>query len=123
MLEWKKCEKCGALVKVLHDCTCEGCGIQCCGETMKEVIANSVECAVEKHIPTYEKVGNTIQVKVNHVMEEKHSIEWITMVKGNIEITKTLTPEEPATAEFPYEQGATVYAYCNLHGLWKCEVE
>lgn len=123
MSKIRKCEKCGAIVKVLHNCTCKDCGIKCCGETMKEVIPNSVECALEKHIPTYEKIGDTIQVKVNHVMEEKHSIEWISMIHGNTEIIKTLKPEETATAEFPYRKGATIYAYCNLHGLWKCEVE
>ena len=32
-----RCEKCGAMVKVLIDCTCENCGIKCCGETMKEI--------------------------------------------------------------------------------------
>ena len=31
------CEKCGAMVKVLVDCTCVNCGIKCCGETMKEI--------------------------------------------------------------------------------------
>ena len=31
------CEKCGAMVKVLIDCTCNNCGIKCCGETMKEI--------------------------------------------------------------------------------------
>ena len=38
------CEKCGAMVKVLIDCTCTNCGIKCCGETMKEI---SVEKANE----------------------------------------------------------------------------
>lgn len=32
-----RCEKCGAMVKVLIDCTCENCGIKCCNETMKEI--------------------------------------------------------------------------------------
>ena len=31
------CEKCGAMVKVLVDCTCANCGIKCCGEIMKEI--------------------------------------------------------------------------------------
>ena len=31
------CEKCGAMVKVLIDCTCENCGIKCCGAQMKEI--------------------------------------------------------------------------------------
>ena len=39
-----KCEKCGAMVKVLIDCTCDNCGIKCCEETMKEI---SEEEAVE----------------------------------------------------------------------------
>ena len=50
------CEKCGAMVKVLIDCTCENCGIKCCGEVMTALVPNSVECAIEKHIPTYERV-------------------------------------------------------------------
>lgn len=32
-----RCEKCGAMVKVLIDCTCNDCGIKCCNETMKEI--------------------------------------------------------------------------------------
>ena len=40
------CEKCGALVKVLIDCTCENCGIKCCGETMKEISAEDGEVVV-----------------------------------------------------------------------------
>ena len=40
------CEKCGAMVKVLIDCTCENCGIKCCGETMKEISAEDGEVVV-----------------------------------------------------------------------------
>ena len=32
MEKYVVCAKCGALVKVLIDCTCENCGIKCCGE-------------------------------------------------------------------------------------------
>ena len=39
----KKCLKCGAMVEVIDDCTCENCGIRCCGEPMVEVKANSVQ--------------------------------------------------------------------------------
>jgi len=44
---------------------------------MEDIIPNTVECAVEKHIPTYDKVEDEIFVKVNHVMEKDHYIEWI----------------------------------------------
>ena len=44
----KKCKSCGAMVKVLKDCTCENCGIKCCGEEMEILVPNSVDAAVEK---------------------------------------------------------------------------
>lgn len=33
----KKCSKCGALVEVLKDCSCDNCGIVCCGEKWKKL--------------------------------------------------------------------------------------
>ena len=119
----KKCNNCGAIVKVIEDCNCENCGIKCCGEEMKIMLTNSVDAAVEKHVPTYEVLDNEIVVKVNHVMEKEHYIEWISLVKENKEYSIKLYPEQNAEARFPYIKGATLYAYCNKHGLWKKEVE
>ena len=119
----KKCKSCGALVKVLNDCNCEGCGIKCCDNEMEKLIPNSVDAAVEKHVPVYEKVEDEIVVKVNHVMEKEHFIEWISLVKENKEITVKLYPEQEAEVRFPYISGSTLYSYCNKHGLWKTDVE
>ena len=119
----KKCNSCGAMVKVLEDCTCNNCGIKCCEENMQELIPNSVDAAIEKHIPTYKIIDNEIVVKVNHAMEKEHYIEWITLVKENREYTVKLYPEQNAECKFPYLKGSTLYAYCNKHGLWKTEVE
>lgn len=119
----KKCKSCGAIVKVIEDCNCKECGIVCCGEPMEKLVPNSVDAAVEKHVPTYEKVEDELLVKVNHVMEKEHYIEWISLVKENKEITVKLYPEQVAEVRFPYIKGATLYAYCNKHGLWKKEVE
>lgn len=118
----KKCAKCGALVKVIEDCKC-ACGIECCGEQMVELKPNTTEAAVEKHIPTYEVVEDEVYVKVNHVMEKEHYIEWIAMVTDNKECTVTLYPEQNAECRFKYVPGATLYAYCNKHGLWSTEVK
>ena len=119
----KKCMKCNDLVKVLEDCNCEDCGIVCCGEPMVEVKANSVDASFEKHVPTYEKEGENIHIKVNHVMEEDHYIEWILVKteKENREVI--LKPGDMPEMIVPYEQGTLIYAYCNKHGLWKTEVE
>lgn len=119
----KRCANCGATVKVIEDCNCEGCGIVCCGKPMDVMTPNSVDAAVEKHVPTYEVVGDEILVKVNHVMEKEHYIEWISLVNENKEYTVKLQPEQTAECKFPYVKGATLYSYCNKHGLWKAEVE
>ena len=120
----KKCMKCGAMVKVLEDCSCENCGIVCCGEQMKKLEPNSVDAAVEKHVPTYEVKDGKIFVKVNHVMEEEHYIEWICIVRDNKEITTYLEPgQEATTVHCKYVPGSVIYAYCNKHGLWKKVVE
>lgn len=119
----KKCQSCGALVKVINDCTCDNCGIKCCGDEMKLLVPNSVDAAVEKHVPTYEKVEDEIFVTVNHVMEKEHFIEWITLVADNKEYTVKLYPEQNAECRFPYIPGSCLYAYCNKHGLWKKDVK
>lgn len=120
----KKCTKCGALVKVFEDCTCENCGIQCCGEQMKELIPNSVDASVEKHVPTYEVKDGKLFVKVNHVMEEEHFIEWISILSDNKEVTTYFKPgEEAEVTQCKYKPGTVIYAYCNKHGLWKVEVK
>ena len=119
----KKCKLCGAIVRVLKDCICENCGIKCCGEEMEKLIPNSVEASAEKHIPTYEKVEDEIFVKVNHVMDKDHYIEWIALVKDNQEYIVNLYPEQNAECRFKYIPGSTIYAYCNKHGLWKIGVE
>lgn len=119
----KRCSSCGAMVKVLNDCTCDDCGIKCCGKEMDTLVPNSVDASFEKHVPQIEKVEDEIYVKVAHPMEKEHFIEWIAQVSDNKEECIELYPEGPAKVRFRYIKGATVYAYCNKHGLWKKDVE
>ncbi len=119
----KKCMKCGAMVQVLEDCSCENCGIRCCGDQMQILKPNSVDAAVEKHIPIYEVKDGKIFVTVNHVMEEEHYSEWISIVFENKIVTKYFQPGDEPTMHCKYVPGSTIYAYCNKHSLWKKEVE
>lgn len=119
-LNLKKCCKCGKVVNVM---ACNDRDIMCCNETMLDINSNITECAIEKHLPVYKIVGDKILVEVNHVMEDDHYIYFISLVKDNLEITKFLRNESKAEVEFPYLEGATLYAYCNKHGLWKCDVD
>ena len=50
MEKYVVCAKCGALVKVLIDCTCENCGIKCCGETMKEISEEQAKEYLDKKV-------------------------------------------------------------------------
>ena len=57
-------------------------------------------------------------------MVEEHFIEWIAVetVKGCQR--KVLKPEDKPVVEFAItddDSVVAVYAYCNLHGLWKAE--
>ena len=119
----KTCSKCGATVEVLKDCTCENCGIKCCGEVMSTVIPNTVDASVEKHMPVVERVGAYIVVSVPHVMEEDHYIEWIGMDANGTIGKKFFTAGMNAKAIFPYVAGSKVYAYCNKHGMWSTNIE
>lgn len=119
----KKCKQCGAMVNVLIDCTCNDCGIKCCGEEMVELVPNSVDASFEKHLPVYEKVEDEVYVTVNHVMEKEHFIEWIALVTDNKQCIRKLYPEQNAEVRFKYIPGSSIYAFCNKHGLWKTDVE
>ena len=117
-----KCLKCGAMVKVIDDCQCADCGITCCGEEMVELVPNSTDASFEKHIPDIDIEQKNIKVMVNHVMEAEHYIEWVALVNDNREEIRYFKPGEEATAIFEYQNNATIYAYCNKHGLWKKEI-
>lgn len=119
----KKCLKCGAMVEVLKDCTCENCGIKCCGEQMKTLKANSEDASFEKHIPVVRVKFDIVEVEVPHIMESDHYIEWIALVTENEVQKKFLKPGDQAKVTFEYIEGSKVYSYCNKHGLWMSDVK
>ena len=56
-------------------------------------------------------------------MLEEHFIEWITLSTNQGIYRKQLNPGQEPVADFCLCDGELVeevYAYCNLHGLWKC---
>lgn len=120
-LQIYKCELCGNIVEVLHGGKGE---LVCCNQPMKLFEENTVDAAVEKHVPVKEVSAGITKVKVGqvpHPMEEKHYIEWIEIISGENVCKKFLKPGETPEAEFNIEGGdkATVREYCNIHGLWK----
>ena len=57
-------------------------------------------------------------------MVEAHFIEWIVVETEKGVQRRYLKPEEKPVAEFVLSDDdsvVAVYAYCDLHGLWKAE--
>ena len=118
-----KCPKCGKIIEVIHNGSMV---TMCCGEPMKEVIPNTVDAAQEKHVPKYEKYEDKLVVQVGevlHPMEQGHYIEWIMVESGNNVEKISLTPGMEPMATFTLREDMTIYAYCNLHGLWMKKVD
>ena len=119
-LEVYKCNVCGNIVEVLTG----GAGsLVCCGQDMVAVSENTVDAALEKHVPVVTKVEGGYEVTVGstlHPMEDKHFIEWIDLNADGTSYKVFLKPGEEPKAFFPVEAAeVTVREYCNLHGLWK----
>jgi superoxide reductase len=99
--------------------------VKCCGEPLEELVANTTDAAVEKHVPDVTVDGNKVTVKVGsvtHPMVDAHYIEWI-MIETKKGCQKAdLAPGEAPEAAFVIGEGdefVAAYDYCNLHGLWK----
>lgn len=118
-----KCPICGNVIGLIHG---DAGHMQCCGKPMELMVANTTDAATEKHVPVYEKVGDEITARVGevpHPMEENHYIMWLAQVADNSTTRVRFLPGQVAEAKFPYIPGASLYAYCNTHGLWKSTVE
>lgn len=118
------CSHCGNIVSVVKDARVP---IMCCGQKMTELVPGVTDAAVEKHVPEVKVEGKKVIVdvgSVTHPMLEAHYIEWITLeTKEGIQ-TKVLSSGMPPKAEFilsDSDEPVAVYAYCNLHGLWKAD--
>ncbi len=118
-----RCKKCGNLMLVVNKGACVP---QCCGEPMEALAAGTTDAAVEKHVPAVVAQGDTITVSVGsveHPMLDEHYIEWIAYADDAKTVVKHLKPgQEPKVLFHKGESKATIYAYCNLHGLWSTEV-
>jgi superoxide reductase len=118
------CPVCRNTVEMVYD---TDIALYCCGEKMVELIPNTVEASEEKHIPTVKVADDMVEVNVgsvDHPMEAVHWIEWVQLVTDRGSYRKWLKPGQAPTAKFLLdgEKPEAVYAYCNLHGLWKTEL-
>ena len=116
------CETCGNIIAMVKP---SGVPVMCCGKKMKEIVPNTTDASQEKHVPAWSKEGNLVKVQVGsvaHPMIPAHYIEWVSLQTKAGNQRKALAPEQAPEVTFALTDGdevEAVYAYCNLHGLWK----
>ena len=120
-----QCLMCKKIVGMIQD---SACPTKCCGESMVEMVPNTTDAAVEKHVPVVTVEGNIVTVVVGeaaHPMIEEHYIQWIALETKQGAQRKPLCPGQEPKAVFALADGdeaVAAYAYCNLHGLWKKDI-
>ncbi len=98
--------------------------LQCDGEPMVELQANTANAAAEEHVPVIERDGNKVTVRVGetpHPMDAHHYILFVEVLAGN-KIYRHDFKEGDTVAEATFlieAQDIKARAFCNLHGLWE----
>lgn len=119
------CKHCGNVIEKLHDA---GVAVVCCGEAMAELTANTTDAAQEKHVPAFQKNGDTIEVQIGsvpHPMLEEHHIAWIWLQTKLGGQRKQLQAGDEPKASFvvaPGDEAVAIFEWCNIHGLWKVDL-
>ena len=118
------CEHCGNIIGMIHNA---GVPVVCCGQKMTKLEAGVVEASREKHIPVVKVNDGKVEATVGsvlHPMTEDHYITWVYLETDKGGQRKSLMPTDAPKVSFALadEKPIAVYAYCNLHGLWKAEI-
>ena len=122
-VQFYRCSICGNIVGLINN---GGGQMVCCGKPMEHLVPNTTDASVEKHVPVAERKEGKLYVKVGsaeHPMTEAHYIEWILVTDATGTQRIALSPGDKPEAVFCDKGHAEVYAYCNLHGLWKTTIE
>ena len=121
-MKFYQCAHCGKIIAVVKE---SGVPVMCCGQKMQEIIPGTTDASLEKHVPVYKVEGDKVYVtvgSVEHPMLPEHYIEWISLQTKSGNQRKPLQPGQAPKACFSLCEGdevEAVYAYCNLHSLWK----
>lgn len=116
-----RCPVCGNVIMKVID---GGVIPSCCGKQMEELHANVSDGKSEYHVPVVEcEHDNKAKIRIGkdlHPMSADHYIQFVcveTCCSMQIHFFK---PDDKPQIELCADCRITaVYAYCNIHGLWK----
>ena len=121
-MKFYRCAHCGQIVAIVKK---TGVPVKCCGENMQEIVPGTTDASLEKHVPVFSLKDGVLTVKVGsvaHPMLPEHYIEWVAVQTTSGNQRKALKPGDAPEVCFRLCDGdevEAVYAYCNLHSLWK----
>ena len=118
--EFYRCEHCGNIVGMVYS---SGVPLICCGKKMQKLVST-----LEQHLPKVSVHGNIVAADIGgtpHPMTDEHLIEWVYLKTTSAGQRKNLKPGDAPQVKFALtdDEPVAVYAYCNLHGLWKIELK
>ena len=126
-----RCAHCGNIVGLVHDESVlrdASVPLVCCGDDMIAMEANTSDGAREKHVPAVSWSEGILTVQIGsalHPSTEEHHIDWIYVKTEFGGQRKGFIPGDAPCASFCFVDDVPqeVFAYCNLHGLWKLELK
>lgn len=118
------CNTCGSL---LIAAIASGVAPYCCGEEMTLLKPNTSDGNHEKHVPVVTIMSeNKLKVKIGskpHPMSAEHNIRFVCLQTSSEIIVRYLNPNDAPEACIRFTgKPIAVYAYCNIHGLWRADV-
>ncbi|MBQ9872851.1 MAG: hypothetical protein IJM30_00090 [Thermoguttaceae bacterium] len=121
-MKFYQCSVCGKIIAIVKPTAVP---TMCCGKPMSEIVPGTTDASVEKHVPNFTVDGDRVHVTIGaqeHPMTPEHHIEWVALQTKFGNQRKSLQPGSEPKVVFPLDDGdevVAVYAYCNLHSLWK----
>ncbi len=116
-----QCERCKHVIFSTKDED-----LTCCQEKMTLLIPNESDGSHEKHVPIYHMKDDFFIISVGdimHPMTEEHSILWVVLeVEDGYIYHSFENSREPVFTLQNIYNAKAIYAYCNLHGLWKKDI-
>ena len=108
------CPACGNVIFATGEAV-----ISCCGIVLPPL---TYEPTDESHPIHTEIIEDEIYLSMNHPMTKEHYISFFAaMSDQGVQIVK-LYPEGNAETRFKISRVKAVYAYCNRHGLFQCQI-
>lgn len=99
----------------------------CCGKEMSLLKPNTTDGDGEKHLPVVTFISaHRMNIKIGsqpHPMTDKHNIRFICLETDRGCLIRYLDTDDPPEVDICFTgKPFAVYAYCNIHGLWRTDI-